>query len=245
MDNKLDIMKYLVVKIRSQTASYRDPDFQNFHKSLLLPPPTTIIGFFGAALGLSAKQAQEFFDNDAFEFGVYGKSAGIAKDLWKYIRYENKKYKSGILHKEILFDNILFLCVGCKNDSTLIKLQNAVLNPCYALTLGNSDSLAFVCYAIIVEEIESINKVSHCLMEGDIVEEVLSNADKGMNFSIYTTSDPISYNLPVMFDYKGDYDVRKVSKRKTFSFIGEEMLLNVRKKAIKIEDKHIPVFTLI
>lgn len=237
-------MKYLVVKIRSQTASFRDPDFQNFHKSLMLPPPTTIVGFFGAAMGLSAMKSQEFFVKDYFEFGVIGKSGGLAKDLWKYSSFDAKTYKSGIIHKEILFDNSVFLSVGCNDMSLINQLQSAVLNPVFALTLGSSDSLAFVNYAKIVDETELIDKVAHCILDGDIIEEVLNNSDKGLNFSIYTSSDPIAYNLPVEFEYKGDYDVRKVTKRKTFSFIGEEMLLNIKKKAVKIEDKYIPVFTI-
>lgn len=237
-------MKYLVVKIRSQTASFRDPDFQNFHKSLMLPPPTTIIGFFGSAMGLSAKKAQDFFEKNEFEFGVIGKSGGLVKDLWKYSSFDAKTYKSGIIHKEILVDNIVFVLVGCNDEVIINQLRDAVLNPVFALTLGNSDSLALIYYVKIVDETESIDMVSNCMLEGDIVEEVLSNTDKGLNFSIYTSSDPIAYNLPVGFEYKGDYDVRKVTKRKTFSFIGEEMLLNVKKKAVKIEDKYIPVFTL-
>jgi len=48
-------MEYFVLEIITNTATFRNPDFQNFHKTLNLPPPPTLIGFAGAALGLSPK----------------------------------------------------------------------------------------------------------------------------------------------------------------------------------------------
>jgi CRISPR-associated protein Cas5t len=233
-------MKYFTVKIRSQTASFRDPDFQNFHKSLLLPPPTTIIGFFGAALGLSANAAQEYFEKEQFRFGVFGKPEGIAKDLWKYNNFKD----GGVIHREILFKNTFYISVGSENEQVLSEIMTAVKKPVYALTMGNNDSLAFVESFSECENEQESNKISYCLTEGDIVTEVLNNADKNLEFSIYSTSDPIAHNLPVKFNYKGDYDVRNVIKRKTFSFVGEEMILNIKIKGITIDGNFIPTFDL-
>lgn len=60
-------MLHCVIEIRSVTASFRNPEFQNFHKSFRLPPPTTLIGLAGAALGLSPKSAQDFLKNILLE----------------------------------------------------------------------------------------------------------------------------------------------------------------------------------
>lgn len=233
-------MKFLTVKIRSQTASFRDPDFQNFHKSLILPPPTTVIGFFGAALGLSAKGAQKYFEKEEFFFGVSGRPSGVTKDLWKYNNFKGR----GIIQREILFKNVFYITVGCKKEETLLSIQDAVENPYYALTMGNNDSLAFVESIIITKDVVESNRISHCIVDGDIIAEVLNKASDSQEFSIYSTSDPIASNLPVKFEYKGDYDVRKVIERKTFSIIGEAMELNIQKSGIVVETNFIPIFDL-
>ncbi|NJN33797.1 MAG: CRISPR-associated protein Cas5 [Saprospiraceae bacterium] len=54
-------MNCCLIQVQSQTATFRNPEFQNFHKSFALPPPTTIVGLAGAALGFDAKAAQDFF----------------------------------------------------------------------------------------------------------------------------------------------------------------------------------------
>ena len=108
-------MKNFVVEIKSQTASFRDPNFQNFHKTLDLPPPTTIIGLSGAALGLSPLQSQDFFEDGDFQIGIYGNYDGRCNDTWKYDRrHTNRglKYDPGmdgsIIQKEFLIQNTFF-----------------------------------------------------------------------------------------------------------------------------------------
>ena len=101
-------MKNFIIEIQCQTASFRNPDFQNFHKSLELPPPTTIIGLAGAALGYSPLRAQEFFDESKFEIGIYGTYLGKCKDTWKYnkgirdMRLYDPGLDGSIIQKEFL-----------------------------------------------------------------------------------------------------------------------------------------------
>jgi len=234
-------MKYLAVEIRTQTATFRNPDFQNFHKTLMLPPPTTIVGIAGAALGLNPQAAQQYFENNAWQFGVYGSSMGKAKDLWKY-RTLNEEKPTSIILKEILIKNEFVLVFGCALEGKLVELQTAFLQPQYALSMGSSDSVAKVVRAEIISEVSHNRELSHCLVEGNVIAEVLSNVESNPIFSIYTTSDPIAYALPTRFSYTSAYGVRRVVARKEFSFIGESMLLNVQKSGIKYQDKFIPVF---
>jgi CRISPR-associated protein Cas5t len=232
-------MKYCLVEIRTQTATFRNPEFQNFHKSFRLPPPTTLVGLAGAALGLSPKASQEFFSQTEFEMGVYGKSQGLTKDLWKY-----NDFKSGsIIHKEILFEN-RFICVyGTTEDKLINKLKESFQNPRYALTLGNSDSLANIILPVkILSDTSDKNIIKYCLLEGDILQEVIDNTSNGIQYSIYTTSDPITYELPTKFNYSSEYGKRSVEERKKFSFVGKEMQLNVTKKAVIHDDVFIPLF---
>ncbi len=232
-------MNYLTIKVLTQTASFRIPEFQNFHKSFVLPPPTTIIGFAGAALGLSAKQAQEFFEKNAIDMGVYGRSQGVAKDLWKY-----NDFKAGsVIKREIFFLNEFIIAFGANKTWIIEQLRNAFENPVYALTFGTSDSLAKISFINSYKETKS-DELEHCLIKGDIISEVMENIQNGLEFSIYSTSDPIVYDLPIAFHYESDFGVRKVIDREQFSFIGRKMKLNVKKHGIAVDGKFIPVLQL-
>lgn len=233
-------MEYCVVKLSSQTATFRNPEFFNYHKSFLVPPPTTLIGMAGAALGLSPKQAQAYFDEDVFEMGAYALTQGVANDLWKY----NDFAAGSIIQREIMFQNQFVIIYGCKNQAKVYELEQAFNNPIYCLTMGSSDSLAKVEQVYITTETTHCYTVSHCLLEGNVVDEVINNAQNGLEFSIYSTSDPVTYQLPVQFNYTKDYGMRRVNKRKEFSFIGEEMQLNVEKKGIVVDNIFVPLFRL-
>lgn len=231
-------MKYCIVELKTQTATFRNPEFQNFHKTLPLPPPTTLVGFAGAAIGKSPEDAQWFFDDSAFEMGSYCKNAGMATDLWKY----NDFSKRSIILKEVLFQNEVVLIYGSEDISKVDFLMKSFENPIYGLTMGNSDSLAKV--VGITEESNTIegDNISHCLIEGDIIEEVLSNASNGLDFSIYSTSDPVAMDLPTRFVYTDSYGMRSVCRRKQFSLITTEMKLNVKKKGILYKGIFVPLF---
>jgi len=236
-------MEFCVIKIITQTATFRDPDFQNFHKTLFLPPPTTIIGFAGAALGLSPKKALEYFTEEPFLFGVYGKSGGKAKDLWKYRKKKSKSFVSDIITKEIIFFNEFYIVYGAENKKLITEIKDAFNFPYYALTLGNSDSLAKI--KIIKEfHFDQSSIIENAILEDNVIDKVISNPDKSLEFSIYTTSDPIVYNLPVLFDYEKDYGVRNIKKRKLFSFIGTKMKLNYSVNGIFINHIFIPLFNI-
>jgi len=233
-------MPYCIIELVTQTATFRNPEFQNFHKSFLLPPPTTLIGLAGAAMGLSPKSAQDFF-KEGFYFGIHGTSQGYCKDLWKYNTFDEQ---GSIILKEILYDNHFILIYGNENEEMIETIKEAFLAPQYALTLGNNDSLAKIIQVSIEKDFTDSFEVSHCLVEGNVVEEVVEKAKNGLAFSIYSTSEPIAYDLPIRFQYETDYGFRRVIERKTLSFIGENMQLNFATKGVKYKNKFIPVFNL-
>jgi CRISPR-associated protein Cas5t len=96
----------------------------------------------------------------------------------------------------------------------------------------------------LYEEVATSRLIENCLIEGDIIDEVLSNVEKDMNFSIYSTSEPIVFDLPTSFMYETDYGIRRVVARQQISFIGNAMKLNIDKQGIFYKDKFIPVFPL-
>lgn len=237
-------MEYFVINVHTQTATYRVPEFQNFHKSYFLPPPTTLMGLAGAAMKMSPKETQEFFDSSEFDMGVYGTSQGKAKDLWKYRKFKSKsEVISSVLSKEILFFNNYYIVYGAQNSTMINKIRTSFKHPGYALTLGSSDSLAKV-RLISDFELSESDRIENCLIEGNIIAEVLEHSDNGLNFSLYTSREPTSHTLPTRFEYESDYGIRRVVKRKEFSFVGKEMKLNIRKRGIKIDNVFVPLFSI-
>lgn len=233
-------MKYCIVEIRSQTATFRNAEFQNFHKTLLLPPPTTLIGLAGAALGLSPSKSQDFFYENDFKLGVCGNSLGMTKDLWKYNDFKN----GSIILREILFKNHFFCAFGSGNLEKVTQLGDAFQNPKYALTMGSSDSLAKIVRVAYMNNTSSSDFLENCIVEGDIISEVLDHAAINPKFSIYQTSEPIAMDIPVRFNYDGDYGMRNVIKRNTVSFVSKSMQLNLKKEGIAYDGHFIPLLNL-
>jgi|WetSurMetagenome_2_1015567.scaffolds.fasta_scaffold372023_2 CRISPR-associated protein Cas5t len=236
-------MKYCVIEIVTQTATFRNPDFQNFHKTLFLPPPTTIIGLAGAAMGISQKKSTEFFESSKIQIGVYGKSSGIGKDLWKYRDLESNR---SVIKKEILFKNVFYIAFISKIEIVIDTLEKSFLNPVYALSMGNSDSIAFIKKVVSnnINQLDESLEFEYCVVAGDIINETMSNFDNGLEISIYNTSDPIAYDLPVKFNYESEYGMRNIIERKTFSFIGKKMKLNLKKEGLKHNEIFIPMFSI-
>ena len=243
-------MKNLVVEIFSQTASFRNPDFQNFHKSLDLPPPTTIVGLAGAALGLSPLQVQEFFEDNELKFGVYGLYSGKCSDTWKYnkgirdMRLYNPEKDGSIIQKEYLIHSRFIIAFSSESSEVISKLHEAFQNPKYALTMGNSDSLAFV--KNIEFDLPTVlsKEVENCLLQGDVIDSVMRLASEKMEFSIYHTSEPLTYDLPVKFHYADDYGKRTVSQVGTFSMIGKKMKLNYEVEGLTYKNLFVPLIGL-
>lgn len=243
-------MKNFVIKIKCQTASFRKPDFQNFHKSLELPPPTTILGLAGAALGYTPLQAQEFFDTSPFEIGIFGTYDGKCLDTWKYnkgirdMRLYDPGLDGSIIQKEFLIFATFLIAFSSKNQDALEHLNQAFSNPFYALTMGNSDSLAHISHIENdIDEIEA-DEIENCFVKGDVVNEVMNVAAANkFSFSIYS-NETLTYDLPLRFEYDNDYGRRTVSKTETYSLIGNKMKINYSLKGLKYKNHFIPLFPI-
>jgi CRISPR-associated protein Cas5t len=239
-------MNYCLIQVHTQTATFRNPEFQNFHKSFALPPPTTIVGLAGAALGLEAKDAQAFFEGKGFQIGVKGKSEGRANDLWKYRTLSSDPAKAtSVLTREILYGNTFFIAFAHENTDAIDQLRAAFETPQYAPVLGNSDSLAKlkVLPTDVISSAES-KDLSHCLVAGNAVEDALNAALSNQSFDFYLKyNDSMFYDLPVRFHYEAS-GVRRVVERKPFTFIGSSMQLPMTVEGLKFQNHFIPLFPL-
>lgn len=237
---------YLVVEAFAECASYRIPEYHNFHKTLPLPPPTAIVGMAGAALGLSPSDAQTFFDENSLEMGIYGTKQGIFSDLWK-IESTKRDTDSSVLKREYLFSNRYMFAFGA-DEGLIQKLDDAFARNHYALTAGNSDSLMKIFSRTIYPQsaITDVGAVEHCVLHGDLRTSLKIGLDDLIPNTMYryhTIISPVSYNLPFAFDYPED-EPRIIRLRQELTFVGTraELSNGIRLPALIHKGKPIPIF---
>jgi len=237
---------YIVIEAISEVASYRIPEYHNYHKTLPLPPPTTIIGMVGAALGYSAAQAQSLFDETNPEIGIYGCFDGIFKDLWKYSSTK-KGTESSILQREYLYNNVYCFVIGADYEITFM-IKEALNNCKYPITAGNSDSLMKLVNCQILDDSNIIktNEVEHCMIIGDYRKNLsisLDNLEPNKVYVFKAVFAPVTYNLPMAFNYD-NYGIRQIRSRKDITFVHTRCELNDTEllKALNYREKKIPLF---
>lgn len=220
----------------SLTASFRSPETHTFHKTLPLPPKTTIIGMMGAAMGLSLEEIHKLVEDQGFLVGVYGFNKGLMRDLWNYRKLTGKeknytendiknRKQYSILIREYLFDNFFIFYFGCNELEKLEHLRSAFLSPVYPLTVGNSDDLFKICEVgdIIEEKQCKLNKFEYTVLPGDISQLYKNDIDFSQLPIVKTVNTPQVVLLPTRFTFKGNG--RRVSERQKFTFISTPVKL--------------------
>ncbi len=220
----------------SLTASFRSPETHTFHKTLPLPPKTTIIGMMGAAMGLSLEEIHKLVEDQGFLVGVYGFNKGLMRDLWNYRKLTGKeknytendiknRKQYSILIREYLFDNFFIFYFGCNELEKLEHLRSAFLSPVYPLTVGNSDDLFKICEVgdIIEEKQCKLNKFEYTVLPGDISQLYKNDIDFSQLPIVITVNTPQVVLLPTRFTFQGDE--RRVSERQKFTYISTPVKL--------------------
>jgi len=230
-------MDVLYVDVSGMFNSFREPNAQRYQKTLPLPPPTTIAGFFCAAAGW------EKIDDLLTQAGVSVvmlKQAGYGKDLWKY-----HKQKSG---KDIPTPDVLFREFRYGNSYRLFlfgepaiieKFSEAIENPVFALTLGSSEELVNVkSKATIKKNIEPvpIQLFHNTILPGDHRGGYKPKIDRAtLRNILYNLTPPEFIHIPVLFEY--DENKGRTPRRiepLTFS-IGFELELQTPIKGYQID----------
>jgi CRISPR-associated protein Cas5t len=238
--------KYLVVEAVSNTASFRIPEFHNYHKTLPLPPVTTIVGIVGAALGKNYQEAQEYFERNVFEIGVYGTSTGHFIDLWKAKKWKGSKPKitdRTIIQREFRANNYYIIIFG--NSSMIIdELKTSFENCVFALTAGNSDSLLKISKLSILSEPEKsiTSKFENCILSGNYIDTLELDLEINKKYVFTPMNSPSCYNLPNSFIFF-ENNIRKIKERKEFTFVGNSVKSKKYEcEAIRYSGKLIPIF---
>lgn len=232
-------MKALALKVKAPQASFRRPLDLNYQRTLPLPPPTTMIGLAGAALGLADFQ---IWNSDRWESlrkikvaALLNKPPGKAKDMLTVLKVKNGKIEQRSPYfRELLFDVEYTLIYAC--DDELIKtLIAAFEDPVYPLSLGREDELV---------EIEAIEEIKlgegepifrGTAIPGDIKDMEITVLSIENNGTPVRIEPAIVENVPLIFKVKKGY--RIPHKKATITFLPYSL-------EIKIENFNREVFML-
>jgi len=136
----------LGVRLRAPVASFRPPRDLNYQRTLPLPPPTTVVGIAGAALGLAdAELWAEDGPGRKLKVAVLAEGpAGRARDVWTLRKIVSGRIaKRSPYPRELLVGAVFTLLYG--GPRTLLeRLAASFRDPAYPLSLGREDELALV-----------------------------------------------------------------------------------------------------
>jgi len=229
-------MKFIRVQAKGCLNSFRQSDFQTYHKTYPLPLKTTVGGMLGGALGISPKSVNDdWLQINRFSMGIAGIANGKANDLWQIRKYESKQiqafnecksdkpYKTAVIVRELLYSMDFVLYLSFKDESDLNLIFEKIQNPSWALSLGREDELIKI---IAVDKI-SLEQES-CLCYHNTVlpvdlSEIKYKIEMGSNnlFSENLLDDaPQIVKVPIAFSYDNKSNERMAVKFQIFSFIG-------------------------
>ncbi|NLY43917.1 MAG: CRISPR-associated protein Cas5 [Clostridiaceae bacterium] len=224
-------MKGLRIDLYAPFASFRDPGAQLYHDTLPLPPPTTLLGMAGAAMGKSFEDVLSWAKSVELHVGCIGVADGKGKDLWNYIKIKADKKSDeptrAVLLRTFLSDLKLSVFYASERDEAIKALYNAFQYPFYAITLGTSDDLARIITVTYFDSVTIKNEFDLCntWVCGDYSRMFKFNWKKIESIPIpQTLRPPIVKNLPIDFNIGVD-GVRKASRFLTFTFLGDKQQL--------------------
>ena len=217
------------------TASFRIPESHTFHQTLPLPPITALVGMTGAALGLSFEEAFNFREENNIQLGVTGRHKGQILDLWKYHKIKAGEVISDVLLREYLADFSMKLTIGAEDKKVLTRVREGFLNPCYALTAGNSDDLLKVCCVGEIKEAKELlsSEFSYTVLPGDYTGVYEPLLDLRKTPITETIRAPRVFLLPTAFSFSGKE--RRIARREHFTFIGSPIQLKEPIPAFRVE----------
>lgn len=138
--------RILIVTLRAPVASFRRPLDHNYQRTLLMPPPTTLIGIAGAAMGISDR-ALWAPDSPLRQLKVsvwIHEEPGRARDMWTVLKIKGGKIaERSPYFRELLFFTRYTLLYG-GDEHLLSHLEHAFRDPAYPISLGREDELALM-----------------------------------------------------------------------------------------------------
>lgn len=218
-------MKGISIEVEAITASFREAAGQLYHETLPLPPPSTLAGLAGAAMGKSFEEILCFFKQHNIGVGCTGEHQGRGSDLWNYTKLKSGgKADKDIVIREFLYGFRGKLYYMCEDEEIAKELYNSFMAPYYGLTLGASDDIIKVKEVIWHDNLQTgeSHSLSNTWVSGDLLSNIELNWDKIKETPIaQTIVPPLVKLLPTdySFDARG---VRQGCSYQTFTFLGDK-----------------------
>ncbi len=227
-------MELLALTVSAPVASFRRPLDLNYQRTLLLPPPTTLIGLAGAALGLSDRDLwssggplHELKVSALLQPSVRtGGAPGAARDMWSVLKVKSNRIapERSPYFRELLFFARYTLLYGGSQE-LLEALSEAFCDPVYPLSLGREDELLWVegVPEIIALAPAECHRFSGTVVPGDIrYLEIQVALEEGIRIE-----PPVVETLPMGFvvNKKG---VRTPVGRAPFTFLPLSLSLEIK-----------------
>lgn len=238
-------MKGIIVSFYAMTASFRDPNTHLYHETILSPPPSTLVGFAGAALGKEYKDVFEYFKDNKISVGCITNFEGMGKDLWNYNKIKSSGVITDIVMREFLYKIEGDIFYACEDEKIVEELFYAFNNPYFALSLGSSDEIIKIIKiekCIDIRKTQS-NKITNTWIPGNLINEFELDWEKVKSLPIKSTiKPPIIKNLPIDFSFSknGEREAIRLSK---FTFLGDVHQLKQSISTYRFYDKETPLFT--
>jgi len=160
----------VAVQVRAPVASFRRPLDHNYQRTLPMPPPTTLLGIAGAALGLSDRElwAPES-PTRTLKVSVWmEEEPGRARDMWTVLKIKSGKIaERSPYFRELLFF-VRYTLVYGGDEKLLRRLEAAFRDPAYPLSLGREDGLALVEEVTLAEAAAGEPRFRGTVLPGDI-----------------------------------------------------------------------------
>lgn len=238
------MVKGIIISLHAMTASFRDPNTHLYQETIPIPPPTTIVGITGAALGLPFEEAMEYFKTNKIAVGCSAKSNGFGRDLWGYSKIKNKDVGKDILVREFLSDLDVEIFISCRDKDVIDEIYGGFKDPKFALSLGNSDELVWIKGIEICKDVSASasKNIKNSWIHGNYIDKFELDWDKVKKLPIKSTiKPPIVKNLPIDFEFTKNGE-RIANKFGKFTFLGDVHILREAISIYLFNDKSIPLY---
>ncbi|MFN4033502.1 MAG: CRISPR-associated protein Cas5 [Fimbriimonadales bacterium] len=165
-------MLVLAVEVKAPVASFRRRLDHTYQRTLPLPPPTTLVGLAGAAMGIDTATLWSDTSplNELKVQALAQNQPGRATDMWTLLKIKGGKMERSPYLRELLYNAQFTLLYGGEQN-LLERLQQAFRQPAYPLSLGRDDELAHI-ESCALKECLPVNEPPHrfwgAILPGDL-----------------------------------------------------------------------------